>query len=139
MNTSFHEKSVWIQLVGVLLALGAYFVLAGMMLAAGQRAMPAYTALFLVASGFLTIVLIAGHAAAAIISKPEASDERDRLIAWRAEHHTSWIVAAGVLSGVACMTMGVNNVWTANILLLSLFLSQILAFTLQLRSYRRGV
>jgi hypothetical protein len=138
MSLSFHEKSVWIQLVGMVVALGAYFVLAGMMLAGGQRAMPAYAVLFLVASGFLTVMLLVGHAAAAIMRKPEVRDERDRIIAWRAEHHSSWVVVIGVLAGVACMALGVENVWTANILLLSLFLSEVLGFTLQLLSYRRG-
>jgi hypothetical protein len=139
MDMSFPEKSVWIQLVGMVVAMGAYFVLAGMMLAGGQRSMPAYAVLFLTASVFLTIMLVVGHAAAAMMRKPEVQDERDRIIAWRAEHHSSWVVATGVLTGVACMALGVENVWTANVLLLSLFLAEFLGYILQLASYRRGV
>ena len=139
MGASYEEKSVWIQLVGLVLGLGAYFVIAGMMLAAGQRAMPAYAALFMVSVPAMVIFLIVGHAAAAIGAKPEGADERDRLISWRAEHRSSWLVATGVLGGVTCMVFGVDNVWTANLLLLSLALSELLSLSLRVVSYRRGV
>ena len=130
---SFEEKSVWIQLVGMLLALGAYFLIAG------QRAMPAYAAVFMVAVGAMVIYLIVAHTLAAIVAKPEQSDERDKLIAWRSEHNSSWLAAVGILAAVTCLVFEVQSVWTANILLLSLALSQVVGFVLQITYYRRGV
>jgi len=138
MNPSFEEKSVIIQLAGLVVGLGAYFLTAGRLLASGVREMPAFAAVFAVAVVALVIFLIAGHILAAIGSSPEETDERDRLIAWRAEHRSSWLLGAGVLAAVALMTVGVDNVWTANLLLLALTLSEILALTLRLIDYRRG-
>lgn len=139
MGASFEEKSVWIQLVGMLAGMGGYFVVAGGMLARGERAMPAYAALFLVATALMVIFLVAGHVVAAIASRPEGRDERDRLIEWRAESHSSWVVAAGVLGAVTAMVLGIENVWIANGLLLSLVLSETLGFVLRLVAYRRGL
>ncbi len=139
MSPSFEEKSVWFQLSGIVLALGTYFVLAGRMLATGVRDMPAYAALLMVAAGALTVFLIVTHAVAAIARRPERKDERDRLIAWRAEHNSSWIAATGIVTAVACMALGVANVWTANILLLALTLSEVTAYALRLMYYRKGV
>lgn len=139
MRASFEEKSAWVQLVGIVVGLGAYFVAAGQLLAQGVRAMPAFTSLFIVAVVALVVILIAGHAAAAAVGKPEERDERDRLIAWRAEHHSSWLLGVGVIGAIACLCVGVENVWTANLLLLSLALSEALGLLLRIVSYRRGV
>lgn len=138
MDRSFEEKSVWIQLVSIVIGLGAYFFIAGSLLAGGSREMPAFAALFAVATVFMVILLVAGHTIAAIASRPEGRDERDRLIAWRAEHDSSWLVAAGVCGAVTCMVLGVNNVWTANLLVASLALSETLGLCLRLVYYRRG-
>lgn len=136
---SFEEKSVWIQLLAMLAGLGGYFVVAGRLLASGERGMAAYAALFLVATAAMVVLMVVAYAAAALVAKPGPADERDRVIAWRAEYRSSWLVAAGVLGGVACMAAGVPNVWTANLLLLSLAGSEVLGFVLQLVAYRRGV
>lgn len=139
MNASFEEKSVWVQLVGVVVGLGAYFVVAGRMLAAGVTALPAYAALFAVAVVLLVVLLIVGHALAALAGRPEGRDERDRLIGWRAESNSSWVLAAGVLTAVTGMIFAVDNVWVAHLLLLSLVLSEVLGLALRLVYYRRGV
>ncbi len=139
MGTSFEEKSVWIQLASMVLGLGTYFIIAGGMLSGGVREVPAFATLFLFATAFMAVLLIAGHIVAAIASRPEGRDERDRLISWRAEHNSSWVVAAGVCGAVTCMILGIENVWTANLLLLSLALSEVLGFVLQLIYYRRGL
>lgn len=139
MNVSFEEKSVWIQLVGMVIGLGIYFVIAGQMALSGVRAMPAYAAVFMVAVVGMVIFLIIAHILAAIMGKPEQSDERDRLINWRSEHNSAWVAAVGMLAAITCMVFGVENVWTANLLLLSLALSEILGFVLRLVYYRRGV
>jgi hypothetical protein len=139
MGTSFEEKSVWIQLTATVLGLGAYFVVAGRMIAAGVTVLPAYAALFMVATVLLVILLVAGHIVAAIASRPEGRDERDRLIEWRAESNSAWLLGAGVLAAVTGMIFSIENVWIAHALLLSLFLSEVLGFILRLVYYRRGI
>lgn len=139
MPASFEEKSVWIQFVGTGLALGGYFLVAGSMLARGVTAMPAYAALFIIATIVLVVLLVAGHVVAAIASRPEGRDERDRLIAWRAEAGSGWLLAVGVLAGVTAMVFAIETVFIAHLLLLSLFASEMLGFALRLRFYRKGV
>jgi hypothetical protein len=139
MGVSFEEKSVWIQLIGTLLGLGGYSAIAGRMLAAGVTALQAYAALFAVAVVLMVIILIVGHIAAAVASRPEGRDERDRLIGWRAESNSSWLLAVGVIGAITGMLFSINNVWVAHLLLLSLFLSELLGFVLRLYYYRRGL
>ncbi|MBL8990426.1 MAG: hypothetical protein JNJ48_02465 [Phycisphaerae bacterium] len=138
MSASFEEKSVWVQLLCLVAGLGTYFVLAGEKLASGERAMAAYTGLFVGATVAMVTLMVAGHIVLAVWSKPEGADERDRLIWWRSEYNASWVVAAGVCGGVTCMALGVENVWTAHLLLLSLAGSQVLCAVLRLVQYRRG-
>lgn len=139
MGASFEEKSVWIQLAGTVLGLGAYFVVAGRMLSAGVTALPAYVPLFVLAIVLIVILLVAGFVVAAIASRPEGRDERDRLIGWRAESNSGWLLAVGVLAAITGMIFSIENVWIAHLLLLSLFLSEVLGFILRLVYYRRGV
>jgi hypothetical protein len=139
MSMSFEEKSVWIQLGAMTLSLGTYFVIAGQMLASGVREAIAFATVFMVAVVIMVVLLIGSYVVAALTSKVEGRDERDRLIAWKAEHRSSWLTAAGVLGAVTCIAAGVDNVWTANLLLLTLALSEVLGFVLQIAYYRRGV
>lgn len=139
MSASFEEKSVWIQLGAMSISLGVYFVLAARMLGSGVREMSAFAALFLVAVVVMVVLMIVAYGIAALLRKPERRDERDRLIAWKSEYRSAWLTAVGILGAVTCMVAGVNNVWTANLLLLSLALAEILGFILQIVSYRRGV
>ncbi len=138
-SASFEEKSTWVQLVGMVLGLGAYFVVAGRMLASGVRAMPAFAAVFMVAVAAMVVFLIIAYALVSLMGKQEPPDERDRLIVWRSEYNSGWVVAAGVLGAVTCMVLNVENVWTANLLLLSLALSEVLGCVLRIAHYRRGV
>jgi MFS family permease len=82
----------------------------------------------------MVVLLIVGHVLAAIGPKPEPHDERDRVISWRSEYRSSWIIATGVLSGVAAMALGVENVWTANLLLLSLAVAEIVGLVLRIEA-----
>ncbi len=136
---SFEEKSVWIQFVAMLGVLGGYFVVAGRMLAAGiDKALP-FLAVFLAASAAMTAVLAVGHAAAALWRRPERRDERDRQIAWRAEAHSGWVLAAGAFAAIFGLAFSIGEAWVANLLMLSMTLSQLLCYALQLRHYRKGL
>ncbi|WP_165247113.1 hypothetical protein [Paludisphaera soli] len=139
MGASLEEKGVWLQLVATVLGLGAYFVVAGLMLSAGVTALPAYVPLFIVTVVMMVALMVAGFVVAAIASRPEGRDERDRLIGWRAENNSSWVLAVGVFAAITGMLFSINNVWIAHLLLLSMFLSEVLGQVLRLVYYRRGV
>jgi hypothetical protein len=72
------------------------------------------------------------------IRATDRTDERDRLIDWRAEARSGWLLASGVIVGLGGMVVGVSNVWTANVLLASLYFAEVLRLTLQVVAYRRG-
>jgi hypothetical protein len=139
MNASFEEKSVWIQLVSLVAVLGSYFAIAGLMLSKGVMVIAAYVSLFIVAVVLLVIVLVAGHIVVAVASKPEGRDERDRLIGWRAESNTGWILAVGVCAAITGLVASIENVYVAHLLVLSMLLSEVAKCVLQLVYYRRGL
>lgn len=138
-GASFEERSVWIQLISLLLVLAGYGFVARQMFAAGVTVLPAYAAVFTVTVVLMVAVLIAGHIVAALTTRRDDADERDRIIGWRAESYSGWVVATGVVLGLAGMVLSLPNLWIAHLLLLSLFLSEILKLALQLVFYRRGV
>lgn len=139
MLPSFEEKSVWVQFIGLVVVLGGYFAIAGAMLANGVVALAPYVPLFVVAVVLLIIAMIAGHALAAVTGRPEPRDERDRLIGWRAESNSSWLLGAGVFSAIVALILEIPAVWVAHLLLASMFASEILKLSLQIVYYRRGV
>jgi len=139
MLPSFEEKSVWVQLISLLVVLGGYFLVSGFMLARGVVVLAPYIPLFIVSVVLLVIVLVVGHILAAVTGTPEKRDERDRLIGWRAESNSSWILAVGVFGALNAIAFSVAPVWIAHILLASLFASEAMKLTLQIVYYRRGV
>ncbi|MEO6213405.1 MAG: hypothetical protein ABIP65_07235 [Vicinamibacterales bacterium] len=139
IGASFEERSVWVQLLGLTMVLGGYFFVAWQMLSQGVIVLAAYAAVFAVSVGMMVVVLVAGHTAVAIASRPNGRDERDRLIQWRAESNSGWLLATGVLAGITCMVLSLPNVWTAHLLLASLFVAEMLKLVLQLVYYRRGM
>lgn len=139
MNASFTEKSVWIQFVATIVALGGYFAVAWSMYARGIDVLVPYVPLFFAAVFVMGMILIIGHVLAAIFGKWEQPDERDRLIHWRSESNSAWVLVVGIFATVACMVFAINNVLVAHVLLLSLFLAQMYQFGLQIIYYRRGM
>ena len=134
---SFEEKSVWVQLLSLLLVLAAYGFVAGNMLANGVLHIVPYVPVFAIAVGLLVVLLIVGHIVA-VMGGAQPRDERDRMIGWRAESNASWILGAGVLAALAGLICSLNPVWVAHLLLFFLFLSEIVKLALQIFYYRRG-
>lgn len=139
MGASFEEKSVWITLLSLLAAFGCYFFCAGAMLAAGVHETIAYLPVFGVFTALLVVLIVGGHLAAAIASRPEGRDERDRLIEWRAENNSSWVLGLGVLGAVFALASPLPTAWVANGLLATLFLSEVVCRSLRIYYYRRGM
>ena len=139
MDTSFEEKSVWIQLSSLVVGLGGYLVVAGLMLSDGVSALPAFVPVFAVAVVLIVAINVAGHVVAAIASGGDGADERDRLIGWRAESRSSWILGVGFIGAIIALILSVDGVWVAHLLLISLFSSEVAKEVLQIVSYRRGI
>lgn len=139
MNASFEEKSTWITLASLIVVFGGYFVVAGRMLAAGVDEMIAFVPLLALVTVLLVVVLSGGHAVAALLRRPEPPDERDRIIGWRAEYRSSWVLGVGVLAAVFALALPIARVWIAHGLLASIFLSEVLEKSLRLIDYRRGI
>ncbi|MEL7311285.1 MAG: hypothetical protein AAFN07_07240 [Pseudomonadota bacterium] len=138
MDTGFEEKSAWIQLVTLTVVVGGYFLVASQMHAAGVQDIRAYVPVFTVSVIALIIVMIFGHIAAVAITRNDDRDERDKVIAWRSEYLSSWIVGVGVLAGITAMVLGIDTVLVAHGLLLSLLVSELLSSSLKIVFYRRG-
>ena len=139
MDTSFEEKSVWTQLVGLVVGLGGYLVVAGLMLSNGVNALPAFVPVFAVAIVLVVAINIAGHMVAAIVGRTDEADERERLIACRAETRSSWILGVGVIGAITALILSVGSVWVAHLLLISLFVSEVAKDVLQIVYHRRGI
>jgi hypothetical protein len=139
MNPAFNEKSAWIQLVTLTVVLGGYFAIASQMHAAGVHDIRAYVPVFAVSVVVLVSILVVSYIVAALTNREHDHDERDKLIAWRAEFLTSWIVAVGVLAAISAMVLGIDTVLIAHGLLLSLLISELLANGLKIFFYRRGI
>ena len=139
MDTSFEEKSVWIQLTGLVVGLGGYLVVAGVMLSNGVSALPAFVPVFAVAIVLIVAINVAGHIVAAVASQSQDADERDRLIGCRAESRSSWILGVGVIGAIIALIASVGGVWVAHLLLISLFGSEAVKEVLQIVYYRRGL
>ena len=139
MGTSFEEKSVWIQLVSLVVGLGGYLVVAGVMLTNGVSSLPPFVPVFAVAIILIVAINIAGHVVAAITGRSDEADERDQLIGCRAESRSSWILGVGVIGAIMALILSVGGVWVAHLLLISLFVSEVTKDMLQIVYYRRGI
>ncbi len=139
MNASFEEKRVWVQLVGTIAGIGGYLYVALHMFAEGVDALPAYAAVFMVAVGLMVAILVLGHILAAVTGRVEQRDERDRLIEWRSESNSGWVLAVGIFSAITCMLFSISNVLVAHLLILTLFAATLMQYAFQILYYRRGM
>ena len=139
MISSFEEKSVWVQLISLVVVLGGYLIVSGSMLARGVTVLVPYVPVFAVAVLALMLVMAVGYIAAAMTGKREKPDERDRQINWRAESNSSWMLASGVFLALCALVVQLQPVWVAHLLLSFWFASELLKLILAAIYYRRGV
>ncbi len=120
MNLSYQEKSIWGSLIATLIVYGHYF-------ASGSHGLIGTIVV-------LVVIQIICQSAIAIASKPEAADERDRLIDAKACRNGYFLLVTGI---IVCMNVGVNL--GVNALLMALVAAEIGKSITQLYLYRRGV
>lgn len=148
MPGSYDERATWIQLFAVVVTFAAGAAVVARMLARGETDIVAYAWVYGGAFVALVTIIVAGHILSAILAvtvggeDPDAvdrTDERDRVIAWRAEACTSWLVGVGVFAAVVMLIVEASPIWVANVLVGCGYVSETVKYLLQLRWYRLGM
>lgn len=141
MSMSFQEKSLWVSLVGLVLAFGGYFYSAfATMLStpAAKDVLPHHAGLFIAATLVLVVILVAGHVVIALLDRRTDADERDRSIEQRGGMYGSYVLATGVFLALCTAPVTQGNAVMAHVLLGSWVLAQGVEIVSQLVIYRRG-
>lgn len=141
MSMTFQEKSLWVSLVGLVLAFGGYFYSAfATMLPtrAAKDVLPQHAGLFIAATLVLVVILVAGHVVMALLDRRTDADERDRSIELRGGKYGSYVLAAGVFLALCTAPVTQGNAVMAHVLLGSWVLAQGVEIISQLVIYRRG-
>jgi len=141
MSMSFHEKSLWVSLVALVLAFGGYFysVYVTMPTTMAAKDVPAEQAgLFIAATVVLVVLLVAGQVVIALLDRRIDSDERDRSIELKGARYGSYVLAAGAFLALCTAPITQGNAVMAHVLLGAWVLAQAVEIISQLVIYRRG-
>ena len=144
---SFHEKSAWGSLVIVVLAFAGY---AAAQLGTGAADSPQVTAALLL--GVVVVVVVAEVGYHIVIALPLGrhpedgeADERDRLVAWRAESSGGLILGCFVVVAIADIVVreaffpANRGPQSAHLLLAGLVLAEVVTDVYRIVLYRRGI
>lgn len=138
---SFRERSAWITLVSVIPCFGVYFgsIAAG---AVSPRGFGAFH-LFLLCVAALVVLQCGLHFVASLIAPGDGRaplDERERLIAWRAQSFGYQVLMVGVLLLGAPVHLGhPSPPELMNYALLAIVVSVLTVAVAQIVMFRRGV
>lgn len=135
---AFKEKSAWLQLAGMVLAYGAYFVALGQL--KPQSALP-MLALFAAATAVRLVILGVGYLVLALRAGGDArapADERDRSIARRGAATAYYVLMAGMLLVGMVMPFYENGLTIVNAALAAIVVAEIVSYATIIASYRRG-
>jgi hypothetical protein len=137
----FQEKSLWISLVGLMLAFGGYFWSAYATLLPVPRAADVTSdqaGLFIAATVILVVVLVAGNLVVTLMDRRTDTDERDRWIQLKGGQYGSYVLATGVFLSLCTALFTQGNAIMAHMLLGFWVLAQVVETAAQILSYRRG-
>ncbi len=141
MFMTFQEKSLWVSLVGLLVAFGGYFYSVYWTVLptpAAKDVMPHQAVLFMLATVVLVVLLVAGHVVIAIVDRRTETDERDRSIELKGSRYGSYVLATGVFLSLCTAVITQGNAIMAYVLLGFWVLAQGVEIVSQLVMYRRG-
>ncbi len=141
MSMSFQEKSLWVSLVGLLVAFGGYFYSVYwtvLPMPAAKDVMPHQAVLFMLATIVLVVLLVAGNVVIAVVDRRTETDERDRSISLRGSRYGSYVLATGVFLALCTAVVTQGNAIMAYVLLGFWVLAQGVEIVSQLLMYRRG-
>lgn len=136
---SFRETSAWITLVTVAACFGIYFgsIATGSVSPRGFGAVH----LLLLCVTALVVLQIAAHLVAVALAPKDARaprDERERLIAWRAQSLGYYVLMVGVLGLGAAGHFGHPVPDLLNFALLDVVIAALVVAVAQIVMYRRG-
>ncbi|MDP1632617.1 MAG: hypothetical protein Q8L66_14470 [Caulobacter sp.] len=135
---SFREKTAWISLFTVVLVMGPYFY--GLIVDPPQGA--AAVGGLIKAIIAVIVLQVALHIAVAVWSPKAAqaaTDERERLIALKADRVGYYVLASGAFLAAATIHLGFGRAEIANGVLAALVAAEILRSGAQIVGFRRGV
>jgi len=142
LNVSFEEKSTWVSLAIITFVFAGYFSQVYEGLISGTLEKAAVGGMFIGAVITIIVLEIALHIVIAILNVKDAdqpSDERDRLFSMKAGNISGWVLGIAVLMISAhTFIQDLDPLWVANLLLFSVFVSQVVSYALQIFYYRRG-
>lgn len=138
MNTSFNEKSAWIQFLSLLVIGAIYGVSATNLMENGATNIGAFVPLLIKTGVLLILVMIVSHIVLAIITKPEKADERDLMITVKSLGGSSRVLEVCVLVAIIAIINSVSIVWVMHGLVISLILAELVMLAMQIIFYRRG-
>lgn len=137
---SFKEKSAWVMFLALMA--GAFFyanALVDYVIEDDDINLISFVVLYVV---IIVAVSIVGHIIAAVTSVKEAeapADERDKIIAARANSMSSYILGFGAITGILQYLLFGDGDVLFHFVLGSLTLAAIAEYGLQIYFYRRGV
>jgi hypothetical protein len=138
---SYREKSTALILVGYLAVYSWYFVHITAEARSGPIADIDYQGLLILVVGLLVLGTVVAQILIAVLAPSEAEqvDERDRLIALRADRIGGWTVSFGALAGLGLAMVEADFFWIAHALLAGLVLAEVLKAIAMLVNYRRSI
>lgn len=152
MDLSFQEKSIAGSLIITIALFGWYFLQVFNVLTSDSSEAAAVLPMVLVGVVVAVVLVeIVYHVVIALASRPDDHDERDRLIEARATRISYFVLVTGCITTIGHTLLNVyfepdvtdrllvNPIMTANYILLSFILAEIVGFGMQLYYYRRGI
>ncbi len=139
MNKSFEEKSIWISLLTISLIFGYYFVRIVQMVSQDDINVTQSIVLLISVIVMVIIVEVVFHIIIALKDRPEALDERDRMIELKATRNAYFVLVFGIFLPMAGIAAQVRPFIVAHVIMFIFVLSEITKFLTQLFYYRRGI
>ena len=136
MDLTFHEKSLWLMFVSLIVVFGVYFSVA--VPTRAPDVMPQQMGLFVVAIAVLVILQIVGHIVIVLTDRRTGTDERDRLIALKGTRNAAYVLATGVFFALCTALLTRGNFIFTHVLLAFWVLAQLVEIGSQLIMQRRG-
>ncbi|HEU4601282.1 MAG TPA: hypothetical protein VFS24_04915 [Steroidobacteraceae bacterium] len=138
---SFKEKSAWIIFITTLVTFAVYFSALGLSFA-GRMQYAHVLQLFAALMAGLVIVQVVAHIVVAALAPADArtpTDERERVIGWKADRVGFYTLMAGALIGIFTIHLGASAPDLAHAVLLAFVLSQLAKYGTVLLLHRRDM
>ena len=138
---SFKEKSAWIIFITTLITALSYFTVLGLSFAGYVRYSTVLNLLVALMLGLLVVQIVA-HVLVAAREPAEAkvpTDERERIIGWKADRVGYYTLIVGALLGIVTIHLGARAPDIAHAVLLAFVLSQLAKYGTVVRLHRRDM